>query len=149
MTHGLRSEYADPAHSPGLALWQVTNAWQRRVRAALVPHDLTHVQFVLLATVVWHDGEAGLTQRELASLAGTDPMMTSQVVRSLAAKGLVTRSAHPQDGRAAAVAPTGAGVERANRANADVEAADAEFFGVLGVAERVELTRMLGGLAGH
>src|SRR3546814_15453085 len=38
-----------PENSPGFLLWQVTNQWQRRLRATLEPLGLTHVQFVLLA----------------------------------------------------------------------------------------------------
>lgn len=146
MNH-LRSQYADPSLSPGLALWQATNAWQRRIRAALAPHELTHVQFVLLAVSVSHDGATPLTQRELASRAGTDPMMTSQVVRALEAKGLLARGRHPEDGRAMTVSATAEGVERANVANADVEAADAEFFGAVGAQQRSDLARMLARLA--
>lgn len=143
----LKSDYAQASQSPGLALWQVTNAWQRRIRAALAPHDLTHVQFVLLAVAVSHDDAAPLAQRDLASRAGTDPMMTSQVVRALETKALLARSGHPKDRRAVAVRATPAGIDLANAANADVEAADAEFFGVLAPAEREALTRMLGRLA--
>jgi hypothetical protein len=39
-----------PDKSPGFLLWQVTLRWQRKVTIALAPLDLTHVQFVLLAT---------------------------------------------------------------------------------------------------
>ena len=39
--------------SPGLLLWQVTNRWQAAQRAALKPFELTHVQFVLLASLTW------------------------------------------------------------------------------------------------
>jgi hypothetical protein len=33
----------------GFMLWQITNGWQRAVRAALAPTGLTYVQLVLLA----------------------------------------------------------------------------------------------------
>ena len=131
MTPELRTAYADASESPGLALWRVTNAWQRAVRAALAPHDLTHVQFVLLASLTWMDRSSPVTQRDLAAHAGTDVMMTSQVLRALEAKGCVTRTPHPTDGRAMTLAPTAAGVELANRANADVEAADRAYFAAL------------------
>jgi DNA-binding MarR family transcriptional regulator len=51
---------------------------------SLAPLDLTHVQFVLLACTWWlnRQGERP-TQVRLASQAGTDIKMTSQVVRSL------------------------------------------------------------------
>jgi len=33
----------------GFMLWQVTNGWQRAIRAALAPTGLTYVQIVLLS----------------------------------------------------------------------------------------------------
>jgi DNA-binding MarR family transcriptional regulator len=74
----------NPIESPGFLLWHATLRWQRGVAAALAPLDLTHVQFVLLACTWWlnRQGERP-TQVRLASQAGTDIKMTSQVVRSL------------------------------------------------------------------
>ena len=92
--------------SPGLLLWQVTNRWQAAIRAALKPYGLTHVQFVLLASLTWLagiDNGGPVTQRELADQAATDPMMTSQVLRALEQRSLVSRSAHPVDRRAVAI----------------------------------------------
>jgi DNA-binding MarR family transcriptional regulator len=127
----LSSDYADAYDSPGLLLWQLTNMWQAEQRAALRPYDLTHVQFVLLASLTWLHSDKPTTQRELAEHAHTDPMMTSQVLRALEAKGLVTRSRHPTDARARALAATPAGIELANAANAAVEAVDRAFFAPL------------------
>lgn len=127
----LQSEHADPSASTGLMLWRVTNAWQRHIRAVLAPFDLTHVQFVLLACVAWMTGPAPVTQRALAEQAGTDVMMTSQVVRALEAKGLLVRTTHPTDGRAVALAVTSAGARLADEANRAVEAADARYFQAL------------------
>jgi MarR family transcriptional regulator, organic hydroperoxide resistance regulator len=132
----LETSYPDADSSPGLTLWRVTNAWQRRIRAALSPHDLTHVQFVLLASLAWMDRSQPVTQRDLAAHAGTDVMMTSQVLRTLEAKGLVTREPHPTDGRAFTVAPTPTALDLANRATRDVESADAAFFAALPPATR-------------
>lgn len=131
MNGDLDTQYADAASSPGLALWRTTSAWQRVIRAALAPHDLTHVQFVLLASLTWMDRTEPVTQRELADHAMLDVMMTSQVLRALERKDLIRRETHPTDGRAFALAPTEAGVELASRANHDVEAADASFFDAL------------------
>jgi DNA-binding MarR family transcriptional regulator len=133
---GLHSSYEDAGSSPGLSLWRVTNSWQRALRAVLAPFDLTHVQFVLLASLTWLDSDEPVTQRDLARHAGTDPMMTSQVVRTLEAKRLVTREAHPTDRRARVLAPTAAGRMLADRANAAVEAADTAYFAVLRGRER-------------
>jgi DNA-binding MarR family transcriptional regulator len=104
------------------------------MRAALDPHGLTHVQYVLLASLVWlqaGESERNVTQVELAEFAGTDVMMTSQVLRTLEAKGLLERPKHPTDGRARVLRPTPAGIRAARNATQDVESADASFFGTL------------------
>lgn len=129
---GLATAFETADESPGLLLWQVTNKWQAAQRAALKPFGLTHVQFVLLAALVWLDVDGPVTQRQLADHAVTDPMMTSQVLRVLEEAGLVERLAHPEDKRAKALAVTGKGRKLANEAVVAVEACDAEFFGVLG-----------------
>lgn len=136
MTRRLASEHASADDSTGLLLWQVTNRWQAAQRATLKPFDLTHVQFVLLASLAWLDVDGPVTQRILADHAVTDPMMTSQVLRALEVRGLVKRDAHPTDKRAWALAATPSGRALANRAVAAVEACDREFFGVLGSGQR-------------
>jgi DNA-binding MarR family transcriptional regulator len=145
----LASEFANADDSTGLILWRVTNAWQAAQRATLKPFGLTHVQFVLLASLTWLGTAVptagGLTQNELAVHAGTDPMMTSQVLRTLERKGLVSRNSHPSDGRAKLLAATPAGKALANRANAAVEACDAAFFRPL--SNRAAFTRMLAQLS--
>src|SRR5207245_2522155 len=80
-----------PASSPGFLLWKVSNAWQRRQRAALEPFGLTHSQFVLLATATWFGASETLTQARLAELSGVDPMTTSQIVRALEEASLLER----------------------------------------------------------
>jgi DNA-binding MarR family transcriptional regulator len=131
MAGALSTSFGTAEHSPGLQLWLVTNAWQAAMRRALVPHGLTHVQFVLLASLVWIDADGPVTQKALADQTGTDPMMTSQVLRALEAKGLVERRPHPADSRARSLVATPAGVALANTANESVEAADRTFFAPL------------------
>lgn len=130
----LDSGFGDAEESPGFQLWRVTNRWQSAMRAVLKPFGLTHVQFVLLAALTWLATEGPVTQKALADHAATDPMMTSQVLRTLEAQGLVERRPHPQDGRARALAVTAEGRELANRAVVAVEACDAEFFAPLNEA---------------
>ena len=145
LARGLGSEYDSARESPGLLLWQVTNRWQAAQRAALKPFGLTHVQFVLLASLSWLEAEGPITQRRLADHAATDPMMTSQVLRALELRGLVTRRAHPSDGRAQALNVTDAGAALANRAIVAVEGCDRRFFEPL-ESRTSELAGLLRGL---
>ena len=59
-------------------------------------------------------------------------MMTSQVVRKLAERGLLERTGDPADARAKRLRVTESGLDLVAKALKDVEAADAEFFGKLG-----------------
>lgn len=132
-----------PSDSPGFLLWRVTLAWQRSMAAVLLAHDLTHVQFVLLANVWWLGDQP--TQRRLAEHAGTDPMMTSQVLRTLEAKGLVTRVIDAADSRARRVTLTEQGRAVVDRAMPSVDAADAEFFAAVPREAILAMLSRLGG----
>ena len=39
--------------SLGLLLWQTTMTWQRQIKNALEPYDISHAQFVILAILLW------------------------------------------------------------------------------------------------
>ena len=132
----LATRHADAEDSPGLLLWQVNNQWQAAQRAALKPFDLTHMQFVLLASLSWLNTDGPVTQKELGEHVASHPMMTSQVLRGLEKRGLVERAPHPDDGRARALAPTKTGRALANKAVVAVEACDDEFFAVLGAKQQ-------------
>ena len=119
----------EPEESPGFLLWHVTLRWQRDMTAALAPLDLTHVQFVLLASTWWLNSQGTHpNQLAVARQAGTDVKMTSQVLRTLAAKGLIRREVDVVDTRAKLLRVTDRGSDLAVRAIAAVEAADAAFF---------------------
>ena len=88
------------------------------------------MQFVLLASLWWlEEHDEPPTQARLAEHAGTDAMMTSQVLRRLEARGLLDRRPDPGDARARRLALTAAGSGLTARALADVEAADEAYFG--------------------
>ncbi|MBA2444731.1 MAG: winged helix-turn-helix transcriptional regulator [Nocardioidaceae bacterium] len=143
----LASKHSSADESPGLLLWQVTNRWQAAQRAALKPFDLTHVQFVLLATLTWL-GDGLITQKQLAQHSATDPMMTSQVLRTLEERGLICRGRHPTDARARTLSVTSSGAALANRAIVAVEGCDADFFKPLGHSS-TQFTTQLRALRQH
>ncbi len=136
------------AQSPGFLLWHVQNSWQRRQREALESAELTPVQFLLLSGAA--DAEAAdgpPSQIALARRCRTDPMMTSQVVRTLERAGLVERIRQASDRRARAVRLTSRGAERLAAARGGVQAVEAEFFAALGadVPAFTDALRLLGG----
>jgi len=133
MSDNTVSQFEDSNDSPGFSLWQVSSLWQRQINAALKQFNLTHAQFVLLASVTWlADDKKPLTQVEVANHAKMDVMMTSNVLRTLEEKGLVKRNPHPTDTRAKSLAVTNKGRELAQQAVPVVEGIDNEFFGKLG-----------------
>ena len=132
------SRFRSAWDSPGFLLWHASLRWQRKMAAALRPVGLTHVQFVLLASTWWlvtHGGQP--SQRELAHHAGTDVMMTSQVVRALQAKGLITREPDEHDPRALRLSLTRRGEKVAQLALAAVESADEDYFRAVEDAPRL------------
>ena len=129
-------------------MWRATLAWQRAMRSALSPYGLTHVQFVLLASLWWLSSQgAAPSQRRLAEQAGTDPMTTSQVVRRLVARRLVTRRTDEADARALQLALSREGEALLAKALRDVEQVDARYFAVL-EDDQHAFCRLLGVLVG-
>jgi DNA-binding MarR family transcriptional regulator len=72
--------------------------------------------------------------------------MTSQVLRSLEAKGLIAREIDPVDSRARRVNVTAAGAELAPRAIEVVERVDGAFFAGLPESAVLEVLAPLAGL---
>ncbi|MEY9954092.1 MarR family winged helix-turn-helix transcriptional regulator [Leifsonia sp. EB34] len=139
-----------PATSPGFLLWHATLRWQRAMVEALRPHELTHAQFVLLASTWWANGQSeSPSQARLSEQTGSDPRMTSEVVRRLVAKGLLERAADPSDSRAKVLRVTAAGAARAEAAIGSVEAADAAFFAEAQEAAPGALLPLLHAMAGR
>lgn len=119
--------------SSGFLLWQVTNLWQREIRKALEPLDLTHSQFVLMASIHWLTlQKKDVTQVLLSSHTKIDPMTTSTVLRTLQAKGLLQRQEHSTDTRAKTVGLTEEGKKTVKKAVKIVENFDKAFFSTLG-----------------
>src|ERR1700722_2854527 len=106
-----------PSDSPGFLLWHVSLRWQRNINAVLAPLELTHVQFILLGCTWWLN-EQGLTPNQLAvaSLAGTDPKMASEVLRRLESSGLIHRRPDGNDGRAKTLEVTAEGAKLLRKA---------------------------------
>jgi DNA-binding MarR family transcriptional regulator len=129
-------ESETPTLGPGFMLWQITNGWQRVIRAALAPTGLTYVQIVLLAGLRDKLAEGGpVSQAALAQALGADPMMTSQVLRTLENAGLLKRERNPADTRSRLLSLTADGRARLAAALPLLAAVDREFFDVLGRRE--------------
>jgi len=139
-----------PEQSMGFIFWQITNLWQRKIVQALEPTSLTHVQFVLLAAIGWHNQKKEIvSQALLARFAKTDVMMTSKVVRTLEQKGLLRREEHQTDTRAFSLILTAQGIKKLNQAMPLVADVDKKFFKVLKGQRSDFMDRMLEIMAGN
>lgn len=122
------SLYESADESPGFLLWRASTLWRRKIESVLKPLELTHPQFVILATVAWLTREATPTsQIAISRHAGLDPNTTSQILRSLQTKKLIERS-HCKDERSKTPILTKTGSQVLAKALPVVEKADTEFF---------------------
>lgn len=135
------TEHNAPEESRGYLLWRVSTAWRSSVEAVLKPLELTHPQFVILATLGWLTKDGALvTQAAVGKLAGLDPNTTSQVIRGLEGKKLIERVVGA-DPRAKNPLLTPQGQTVLAQAMPAVEKANAAFFGVLGDQESKDLIK--------
>ncbi len=125
------SSYPTPEESPGFLLWCVSTRWRSAIEDVLKPLDLTHPQFVILATTAWLIREKGqMSQVEIGRHAGLDPNTTSQILRGLEAKNLIERR-RSLDERSKNPILTIEGAQSLAQALPAVERADAQFFASL------------------
>lgn len=128
--------HAKADDSPGFLLWKLTALWQQRLAEVLDAHGITQTQYAILASLRWFEeqGEPP-NQAHLAGHTRIDKMTLSKALRRLEAQRLVKRTASKEDSRAMDVVFTARGRRLIPQAVRDIEAADAEFFGRLGVAD--------------
>jgi MarR family transcriptional regulator for hemolysin len=122
--------------SPGFLLWKLTALWQQKLAEVLDGHGITQTQYAILASLRWFEeqGEPP-TQAHLAEHTRIDKMTLSKALRRLEGQKLVKRTASRQDSRAMEVAFTARGRTLIPQAVRDIESADAEFFGRVGVED--------------
>ena len=133
-----------PEESLGFSLWQTTMCWQRRIKKALEPFDISHAQFVLLAILLWWQGKSRvLTQVNLIDYSKLDKMTVSKSLKKLASLGYVTRTEHQTDTRAKIVNLTAKGTKLAAELVPLVEGIDRKFFGKLNQTHQSALMKIL------
>jgi DNA-binding MarR family transcriptional regulator len=139
-------KFETPSESNGFLLWKATNLWQREIKKTLKKFDLTHTQFVILASSYWLTSKTeNITQVEIANFIDIDKMMTSNVIRKLIEKKLLKRKEHKTDTRAKTINLTEKGLETLKKSIKEVENFDNTFFGQLSNAVEFseELLRLL------
>ena len=123
------SEFEMPEQSPGFLLWQVSSSWRRKIEQSLKEFDLTHPQFVVLASLAWLARlKKQVSQKELSEQVCIDTATISQIIRGLERKGLIKRARIEGDERAKYPAVTEAGALLITKALPSIEDCDKKFF---------------------
>jgi DNA-binding MarR family transcriptional regulator len=96
--------------TPGYLVWRLANKWRTAVDQALAPLNLTHAQYVLLASLSGMERSGRQpSQRELADHTGLEALYVSKLARSLESAGLVGRTRDTEDTRVVRLALTDEG----------------------------------------
>lgn len=121
--------FDEPEDSPGFLLWQTTISWQRMIKKALEPYDISHAQFVIMAILLMQHGrEKDVTQIDIVTMSKLDKMTVSKSLKKLVGMDLVARHENQEDTRAKSVQLTKSGLALAVKLVPIVEGVDEDFF---------------------
>jgi DNA-binding MarR family transcriptional regulator len=123
------SPYRSPEDVLGWLLRLLSAIWHRRLNAELAEIDLTEMQFVLLIGLGWMTQEGNsVSQKDLAQFCRTSAALTSQVLRSLVRKKLVSITTGANDTRMRMVSLSHRGEKKLHEAVAILQATDQDFW---------------------
>ena len=108
---------------------RVYNKWHSMIKKELKKMNLTHPQFVVLASLAYLSQNGNeVTQVMISKLSGIDVMTVSQILNLLEKNDFVKRKEHSRDTRAKAVILNKKGEEILQKAVPLVEKIDENFF---------------------
>ena len=108
---------------------RVYNKWHSMIKKELKKMNLTHPQFVVLASLAYLSQDSNeVTQVMISKLSGIDVMTVSQILNLLEKHDFVKRKEHSRDTRAKAVILNKKGEEALQKAVPLVEKIDEIFF---------------------
>ena len=115
---------------------RVYNKWHSMIKKELKKMNLTHPQFVVLASLAYLSQNGNeVTQVMISKLSGIDVMTISQILSLLEKNDFVKRKEHSKDTRAKAVILSKKGEEVLQKAVPLVEQIDEIFFEKLNTDE--------------
>jgi DNA-binding MarR family transcriptional regulator len=125
-------ELKEPEEFPGFLLWQASNIWYRNMKTTLKNFGTTFTQFSILMSLIYLSKQnLDINQKQIARHAKLDIMMTSDVLKTLESKKLVTRCQNPKDRRHNSMKITQEGINLVLKIFEHVNQADVNFFKVL------------------
>ena len=108
---------------------RVYNKWHSIIKKELKKMNLTHPQFVVLASLAYLSQNGNeVTQVMISKLSGIDVMTVSQILNLLEKNDFVKRKEHSRDTRAKAVILNKKGEEILQKAVPLIEQIDEIFF---------------------
>lgn len=108
---------------------RVYNKWHSMIKKELKKMNLTHPQFVVLASLAYLSQDSNeVTQVMISKLSGIDVMTVSQILNLLEKNDFVKRKEHSKDTRAKAVILNKKGEEILQKAVPLIEQIDEIFF---------------------
>lgn len=117
----------------GFSLWRDAMRWQRMADSTLKPFELTHTQYLVLASTLslTEAKEDAVQQRAVAEHAGLDQATTSRIATALSLRGLLDRGPTLGDARAWRIIVTARGQALVKRVAPEFEKVAFEFFSKL------------------
>ena len=131
-------------HNIAMALRSAYWAMHRSADAVLAPFGVTANQFVLLSLLADQDG---ITQQQLVERASSDANTVRAMLLLLEDDGLISRRAHPTDGRARAVVLTARGRRTYQRLWADSQSFRRRLEEALSAEQAVTMIQSLNKIA--
>lgn len=133
-----------PEDSPGFLLWQTTMIWQRQIKKVLEKYNISHAQFVIMATLMWFEVHGyDTTQILIVNQTKLDKMTVSKSLKKLVELGFVNRIEHEIDTRAKSVSLTKKGTKMVRILVPIVEGIDRIFFSKASAKQQKNLVPIL------
>lgn len=114
----------------GFSFIKVYNLWPHKIKVELKKIDLTHPQFLMIASLGdLLQNNNDVTQVMIANYAEMDVMTVSKIINLLQKKGLVEKQLHTLDSRTNAIFLTPLGSKKTKEGIVIIEKIDTSFFG--------------------
>ncbi len=133
-----------PKNSVGFQFWRLHNYWQKRIIQELSLYEITHTQFVILASIKWFfEQSKEPTQAEISRLTGIEKMTLSKAIAQLDKMSFVTKYKDNNDTRSICVSLTEKAHKIIPKLIKIVENIDEEVFSTTKEADKDLLNNIL------
>ncbi|MCO6519036.1 MAG: winged helix-turn-helix transcriptional regulator [Snodgrassella sp.] len=138
------TQFQNDADSVGFIFMKTYSSWQTKIKNCLKKQEITHPQFIVLATLAYlSQNPDEITQVILSHRTNIDVMTISQILENLEKKDYIKRRSSIKDSRAKSIQLTQKGIDKANETVPLVEQIDKEFFSTLKEDKKHFMTMLL------